>query len=102
MPKSRTPRIAVLSLSGALLLSACGTTTVSQQSETSLARKGLAATNAGPAKSINCPSGIPEKVGTTLDCHIKLVSGGSVTFTEKIDRVTSSGGHMTIVGAKQP
>lgn len=85
-----------------LLLSACATAVVRQSSEVSLVRKGLAATNVGPAKSINCPSDVAMKVGKTLDCHVRLARGGTATLTLKIDTVNGDNGHMTIVGAKQP
>jgi hypothetical protein len=102
MKKSHRSLLAVLLLLSVPLLSACGTATVRQRDEVSLARRGLAATNLGPARSIDCPSGIAMKVGKTLDCHLKLVHGKPVTFTLKIDKVSGNGGHMTIVGAKQP
>ncbi len=85
-----------------LMPSACGTAVVRQSSEVSLVRKGLAATNVGPAKSINCPSDVAMKVGKTLDCHVKLARGGTATLTLKIDKVNGDTGHMTIVAAKQP
>ncbi len=85
-----------------LLLSACGTTTVDPNSEVNLVRKGLAATTAGPSRSIHCPSGVAMKLGATAICHVKLASGGSATITMKVDRVSSDGGHLIIVKATQP
>jgi hypothetical protein len=101
MTRSSSMRLIALPLTCGLLLSACGTTTIDQSSETSLARKGLTAAHVGAAKSVKCPSGVAAKVGKTFDCHITLVNGHEVTFTIKVDKISGSSGHLTIVGAKE-
>ncbi len=102
MNKSRGAHVVVLPAVCGLLLSACGSVTLDPAGETRLVRKGLAATSLGPAKSINCPSDVALKVGTTFTCHTKLVRGGSVSITMKVDKVSGDNGHIVIVGAKQP
>jgi hypothetical protein len=101
MPTLNHLKLASAPILCVLFLSACGSKTIDQSSAASIARKGLAATNAGPAKSVSCPSSTPAKVGTTLECHIVLTNGGSVTFTERVASVSGSSAHLTIVGAKQ-
>ncbi len=100
MTKARSLRLAAAPILCAIFVSACGTTTIDQSSEVSLAREGLTKTNAGPARSVSCPSGVAAKVGATLNCHLVLVNGGSVTFTERVDSISGSNGHLTIIAAK--
>ncbi|MDQ2896484.1 MAG: DUF4333 domain-containing protein [Actinomycetota bacterium] len=102
MNNPRVTHAAMLALGCGLLLSACGSVTVDPSSETRLVRKALTVTNLGPAKSIDCPSDVAMKVGTTFKCHTKLSRGGSVTIAMKVDKVSGNNGHIVIVGAKQP
>ena len=102
MNKPRVSRVTVLPLACALTLSACGSVTVDPSSETNLVRKALVVTKLGPAKSINCPSDVAMKVGTTFKCHTTLSRGGSVTITMKVDKVSGNNGHIVIVDARQP
>jgi hypothetical protein len=92
---------AVAAVASIGLLTACGTDTVDPKSEVALAKKALTAIHAPATKSINCQSGVPLKVGKTAVCHITLVQGAPITLTMKVDKVTSNGGHMTIIKAKQ-
>jgi hypothetical protein len=64
-------------------------------------KKGLAASQAPPEKSIKCPGDVEAKVGTKFDCTAYFAGGRTVTFTIRVDKVNGNNGHMTIVGAKQ-
>ena len=92
----------VLLIASSLLLSACGSVTVDPSSERGLVRKALAVTHVGTAKSIDCPSDVAMKVGTTFKCHTKLTQGSSLTMTMKVDKVSGNNGHLVIVSATQP
>ena len=102
MKTSRGLCALILLIAGSLLLSACGSVTVDPSSERGLVRKALAVTHVGTAKSIDCPSDVAMKVGTTFKCHTKLAQGGSLTMTIKVDKVSGDHGHLVIVAARQP
>lgn len=87
----------------ALAMAGCGTTkTIKASSARALVQKGLTAAHGGTAKSIDCPGDVEAKVGKTFKCHVQLQSGGTATFTLRVDSVSGNSGHITIVGARQP
>jgi hypothetical protein len=84
----------------ALLLgvAACGKTTVDQSSEVDLVNKALASQNL-KAKSVDCPSDVEAKEGTTFSCDVVLTDGNTATFDIKVGTVSSDHAQLQITGA---
>jgi NAD(P)H-hydrate repair Nnr-like enzyme with NAD(P)H-hydrate epimerase domain len=77
-------------LGGAVALAACGGSTVDQPDEVTLIHKDLGLYNLPQAKSVDCPSGVDAKVGTTFVCHATLPNGQVVTLPSRVNTVNGS------------
>jgi NAD(P)H-hydrate repair Nnr-like enzyme with NAD(P)H-hydrate epimerase domain len=75
-------------------LAACGSSTVDQSDEVGLIHKDLGIYNLPQAKSVDCPSGVDAKVGTTFVCHATLANGQVVTLPSRVNTV--NGSHATL------
>jgi uncharacterized low-complexity protein len=85
---------------GALLLgvAACGKSTIDQSSEVDLINKSLQQQNL-KAKSVDCPSDVDAKEGTTFSCDVVLTDGKTGTFDIKVTSVSGDHAQLQITGA---
>ena len=60
-------------------VAACGKSTIDQSSEVDLVNKQLSSQHL-KAKSVDCPSGVEAKEGTTFSCDVVLTNGNTGTF----------------------
>lgn len=69
-----------------------GTTTVDQQDSVAFAQRALAAKfpNLPKVESVDCPSDVEAKQGTTFDCTATLVNGQQVTLPVRVGAMTGS------------
>jgi hypothetical protein len=79
----------------ALLLgvAACGKSTIDQSSEVDLVNK-VVEGKGGKTKSVDCPSDVEAKEGTTFSCTAVLTSGQNITIDAKVTSV--SGDHANL------
>ena len=102
MTGSRSLAAAVGSATAALailLASGCGsggTTTVDQQDSVAFAQRVISQKlpNLPRIKSVDCPSDVEAKQGTTFDCTATLVNGQQVTLPIRVGAVT--GGRVAV------
>jgi NAD(P)H-hydrate repair Nnr-like enzyme with NAD(P)H-hydrate epimerase domain len=80
----------------AALLGGCGSSSVSQSDEAKNAKNFIEQklTDLPPVKSMDCPSGVDTKAGTTFACTATLENGQKVTLPLSV--TSSSGGHGTM------
>jgi uncharacterized low-complexity protein len=89
-------KISVIFIVAAALLlgvAACGKTTIDQSSEVDLVNK-VVQGKGGKTKSVDCPSDIEAKEGTTFSCDAVLTSGQNITLDIKVTSV--SGDHANL------
>jgi hypothetical protein len=91
----------VVIAAGALLLgaAACGKSTIDQSSEVDLVNKSLQQHNL-KAKSVDCPSDVEAKEGTTFSCDVVLTNGKTGTFDIKVSNVSGDHAQLQITGAR--
>ena len=68
-------------------LAACGGSTVDQSSEVKLVHKDLALYKLPQPKSVDCPSDVDAKVGTTFVCQATLPNGQEVVLPSRVNSV---------------
>ena len=51
------------------------------------------------AKSVDCPSGVEAKEGTTFSCDVVLTNGNTGTFDIKVTSVSGDKANLQITGA---
>lgn len=90
MPLSR---FAVVVLPCALLLSACGTKSVSKDTVESQIKSGLGGQAPAKIKAVKCPGDLDAKVGKSETCTITLVTGARYAVRAKVKTV--DGGNAT-------
>ena len=81
-----------------LAVAACGKSTIDQSSEVDLVNKQLASQNL-KAKSVDCPSDVEAKEGTTFSCDVVLTNGKTGTFDIKVTSVSGDHANLQITGA---
>jgi NAD(P)H-hydrate repair Nnr-like enzyme with NAD(P)H-hydrate epimerase domain len=92
--------LACLAVAGILVgVSACGKTTIDQSSEVDLVNKSLQQHNL-KAKSVDCPSDVDAKEGTTFSCDVVLTNGKTGTFDIKVTSVSGDHAQLQITGAR--
>jgi hypothetical protein len=79
-------------------VAACGKTTIDQSSEVDLVNKSLQKQNL-KAKSVDCPSDVEAKEGTTFSCDVVLTNGNTGTFDIKVTSVSGDQAQLQITGA---
>ena len=79
-------------------VAACGKSTIDQSSEVDLVNKQLQSQNL-KAKSVDCPSDVEAKEGTTFTCDVVLTNGHTGTFDIKVASVSGDHAQLQITGA---
>ena len=79
-------------------VAACGKSTIDQSSEVDLVNKQLQQQNL-KAKSVDCPSDVEAKEGTTFSCDVVLTNGNTGTFDIKVASVSGDHAQLQITGA---
>ena len=86
--------VVFLVAAGLLLgVAACGKSTIDQSSEVDLVNKVVEA-KGGKTKSVDCPSDVEAKEGTTFSCDAVLMTGENITIDVKVTSV--SGDHANL------
>lgn len=94
-------RIPLTLIAAAALLvgiAACGKTTIDQKSEVDLVNKQLASQHL-KAKSVDCPSDVEAKEGTTFSCDVVLTNGNTGTYDIKVTSVSGDHANLQVTGA---
>jgi Domain of unknown function (DUF4333) len=79
-------------------VAACGKSTIDQSSEVDLVNKQLSSQHL-KAKSVDCPSDVEAKEGTTFSCDVVLTNGNTGTFDVKVTSVSGDKANLQITGA---
>jgi hypothetical protein len=79
-------------------VTACGKSTIDQSSEVDLVNKSLSQQNL-KAKSVDCPSDVEAKEGTTFSCDVVLTNGHTGTFDIKVTSVSGDHAELQVTGA---
>lgn len=79
-------------------VAACGKSTIDQSSEVDLVNKQLASQKL-KAKSVDCPSDVEAKEGTTFSCDVVLTNGNTGTYDIKVTSVNGDHANLQITGA---
>jgi outer membrane protein assembly factor BamE (lipoprotein component of BamABCDE complex) len=74
------------------------TTTVDQSSEVDIVNKQLASQHL-KAKSVDCPSDVEAKAGTTFSCDVVLTNGNTGTLDLKVTSVSGDHANLLVTGA---
>jgi|SRR5690242_17228347 len=91
--------VTIIIVAGLLLgVAACGKSTIDQSSEVDLVNKQLQQQNL-KAKSVDCPSDVEAKEGTTFSCDVVLTNGHTGTFDIKVASVSGDHAQLQITGA---
>ncbi len=79
-------------------VAACGKSTIDQSSEVDLVNKQLSSQKL-KAKSVDCPSDVEAKEGTTFSCDVVLTNGNTGTYDIKVTSVSGDKANLQITGA---
>ena len=94
----KIPLIFIAAAALLLGVAACGKTTIDQSSEVDLVNKQLASQNL-KAKSVDCPSDVEAKEGTTFSCDVVLTNGNTGTYAIKVTSVNGDHANLQVTGA---
>ena len=94
----KTAVVFIVAVGLLLGVAACGKSTIDQSSEVDLVNKQLSSQHL-KAKSVDCPSGVEAKEGTTFSCDVVLTNGNTGTFDIKVTSVSGDKANLQITGA---